>query len=971
MEKWEDLSILNENVLEGHATFQYDRTICLNGIWNYACIKGTDNVPDDLNSLFYDQIEVPCCVENKGYSQAYYYGAGFPPAVRKKNTPSIDHKETYVSIYQRKIDVSEDYLEGQSILRFDSIKSAFYCYLNDTYVGMAKCSMIPIEFDVTKVLRSGSNDLKVVVYQFSDATYLEDQDMWFLSGIYRDVSLYNRKKDHIRDIYVHSELLNDYQDAKLHLEIETSCNTGNLEIVFNGKEYFYELDSSKTHIEIPVKEVRLWSAEDPYLYPISVTLNKEETQTIRYGFKEVYVDHDRGLFVFNGRNIKLRGINYHAFTPEYGYYVPDEVYEKDLKLMKKHHINAIRTSHYPQADRFYELCDRYGIYVMDEANVESHGVRNSVPKDDPRWVPQMVDRMKRMVLRDRNHPCVSIYSLGNESDVGMDHFKMREAALLLDNTRPIHYEGGGNLQVSDFVCIGYSPLEREEKFDQGLDVENQPTIIQRLIPLMMTNKSLKYEDYKSHPAIATEYNYCMGNSSSDVAEHIKLFDRSDRWCGGFVWDFKDKSLLIDGRYVYGGDLTRKDQKGNVCCDGACDPHSRPHSVFHEIRHAFQDVVFEYSDDTLSVYNRNFFINTDRYRCFYELSLNGDVLERHELDIDVAPRETKRYEIRFDKEPSGKGLYCLNVFLTLKEGNEIFGTDEVVCYGQFVLSDQTAKEKKKTGIVINKNETVELVSDETTYVINRKTGNLDQIVSSGRDLLKTPLRPGLFRPYTDADCGFIGLAMGSYKKLDDYGKASIDGLKKCVIQVDGDQVSAVNDEKQFRLTRIYSIINGKLHLDITLETKKKAPSRFGMQVETDASFDEFSFLGRGPHDSYWGRKQSGMIGKYRQSVLDQDEYVRPQEHGNKTDIYELKLTDKDGHGLHIEKDIETLSASVWPYTLKDLQEAQHIDELPKHQTTTLNIDMIQNGLGDCFVRCPEKYKIKAGHTYRYSFYLSAI
>ena len=969
MEKWEDITILNENVLKSHATFDYEKTIDLNGTWDYYCIKGTDNLPKDLDCINYETIEVPSSVEPKGYSQAYYYGANFPPAINKKKIPSIDHKQTHVSIYHRNIEIEDNYLSDQTILRFDSVKSAFHCYLNEEYIGMAKCSMLPIEFDVTKFIKEGNNDLKVIVYQFSDVTYLEDQDMWFLSGIDRDVKLYTRSKDHFEDIYVHCELINDYKDARLFIETENSTDQGEISVEINDISNHYLIDAFKTHIEILLQDVKLWSAETPYLYPIRISLNDTDTQIINYGFKEVKVDHDKGLFLFNGKPIKLRGMNYHAFTPDCGHYVPREVYEKDLKLMKKHNINAIRTSHYPQADYFYDLCDRYGIYVMDEANVESHGVRNKVPKDDPLWTKQVTDRMARMVLRDRNHPCVTIWSLGNESDIGTNHFKMREAALLLDQSRPIHYEGGGNLQVSDFLCIGYSPLQREQRFANSEDVENQPTIIQRLIPLMMTNKSVKFEDYKHHPAVATEYNYCMGNSSCDVDKHIKLFDQSDRWCGGFVWDFKDKSLRINDRFVYGGDLTKKDQKGNICCDGACDPDSKPHSVFYEIQHAFQEIVCEYQNNKLSIYNRNFFKNASAYRCLLQISHNGKILEEQELQIDVKPRWTKEYEIPFDTDLNQKGLYCLNVLFLQKEDDEAYLKDEIRSYDQFILKDDHKEEKVSSDKIIEHDTHIELCTSNARYLIDRKNGDLIQITARHKDLLSSPLRPVFYRAITDGEAGFIGIAMGSYKKLDAFGKLSMDSLKNASISIEANKIIVKNLLKELELTRTYSLVNDKLLVQADLKTKKKAPNRFGMSLETDKEYSRFLFLGRGPHDSYWARKDSGMISLYEQSVLDQDEYVRPQEHGNKTDVYFLNLLNEKNEGIVVERNDEPFSASVWPYTLKDLHEAQHIDELPSYAKTTLNIDCIQNGLGDCFVRCPDEYKIKPNSEYHYSFYLS--
>ena len=572
------------------------------------------------------------------------------------------------------------------------------------------------------------------------------------------------------------------------------------------------------------------------------------------------------------------------------------------------------------------------------------------------------------VLRDRNHHCVTIWSLGNESAVGSDHFKMKETALSLDQSRPIHYEGGTNLKLSDFMCTGYSPLEREQKFAQGKDVENQPTILQKLIPLMMSSKSMKFEEYKGHPVIATEYNYCMGNSSCDVAKHVELFDKSDRWCGGFVWDFKDKALRIDDKFVYGGDLTDKDQKGNVCCDGACDPDSIPHSVFYEIKHAFQDIVCDYKDGSLEIYNRNFFVNANIYHLRYEITRNGETIESHEPDIDVKPRETKIYPITINNDLKEEGIYYLNVYLLRKEETQVYEKDEVRCYDQFFLKDNRKTEKTITTSINLKEDCIELLSSDTVYLIDRNSGNITQIKKDDKEYLNAPLRPCFYRPIVDGEAGFIGLAMAAHLKTNDFAKLSFNDLTSTKIEIKDDEVVVSNDLKQLNLTRVYTIVNDSLRVEVKLHTKKKAPNRFGMSLQTDPAFVCFDWFGKGPHDTYQARDDSGIIGDHHQDVRDQDEYVRPQEHGNKTHVDHLRLSDNEGRSITAFKDGNDLSTSVRPYTLKDLHEAQHIHELPSFKVTTLNIDCIQNGLGDCFNHCPEEYKLQPDSDYQYAFYL---
>lgn len=1043
-EKWEDPSIIGEHVLPAHCPLTPEASISLNGKWKFFCGLGTDSVPknfweNSFDASAWDEIDVPCCWETRGYGKPYYFGAGFPPAIcqAKKKIPSIDHNKTYVGAYRRSVNVPEDRMDQQIILQFDSVKSAFYCWVNGQYAGMGKGSMLPVEFDVTGMVHAGENTVCVQVYQFSDATYLEDQDMWFLSGIYRDVTLYARPKDHISDIYAKAIFRDNCESADLHIRVEALCGGKaqiKAELLWDRNILCAETKAadSVTTFVFPCSDLHLWSAETPNLYQIRVTLSADGKQlqrkTMDFGFREITINREKAQLLINGRPLKLRGINYHAFTPDQGYYVSPEVYERDLKLMKRFNINAIRTSHYPQDDLFYELCDRYGIYVMDECNAETHAVREkNVPGDNPLWTAHVTDRMRRMVLRDRNHPCVVIWSLGNESHVGTNHYRMKEEALKLDDTRPIHYEGGSDLKLSDFLCDGYSAPEREMLFAQGKDVEKKPGVLQMLLPLNMSLDSIKFEDYKHHPIVATEYGYCMGNAGTDVEKHVEIFDTYDRWCGGFIWDFKDKSLTKG--YVgqkpfqaYGGDYGVRDQSGNICCDGAADWNGKPHGVFHEIRKAFQPVTCTLIEGRqMEVYNRNSFLNTEAYQCLWELSRDGQTLESGEIAVEVPPRGKGVFSIPYKTSLDEAGNYYLTVTFSLSADTLWAEKGHVIAYEQWLLAENIPTEGDITGSDVKEDggmgsarkkdsekenggkedsrqedggtgnsrqedsrketdaeisqatDAIRIRTNRAVFIIDRATGDLGQIETPSKNLLKAPLRPSFFRAVTDADAGFMGLAMGKAKKIDKWGKLSLKGMgKPSSLTVDGNCVIAEHRRKEFTYRRCYKPSdNGGLAISVTLKTGKKAPVRFGMQAELDASYDTFTWYGKGPHDTYWGRECSGTVGIYRNKVTEQDEHVRPQEHGNKQNVYWLTLTDADGKGLRVDCLDHTIAASAWPYTLEQLQNAQHIHELPDFTSVTLNIDEIQNGLGDCFVPCPGTYKLQPDTEYRYAFSLSVL
>lgn len=987
-EKWEDPGYIGENTLPGHYSFEEPQKLCLNGDWQFLCYPCPEQVPGEFwkseyDASGWDAILVPSCWETKGYGKPHYYGAAYPPAVvtAQKKIPTIRHKLNFTGCYRRKTQVPADWQGQQILLRFGSVKSAFYCWVNGQYVGMGKGSMLPVEFDVTAYIQPGENLICAEVFNYSDATYLECQDMWYLAGIYRDVTLYARPASHIWDVHAKAELDSAFKNAELTLEVAAECADGKVvtaEVCWQGKivaRGCAVVEENKATLRIPCENVSLWSAEHPNLYEIRISLDEQEPKTIEFGFRKIEIDRDKAQLKINGRPLKLRGINYHAFTPEDGYYVPRAVYERDLRTMKRFNINAVRTSHYPQDDYFYTLCNRYGIYVMNECNVETHGVRDkNVPGDNPVWTPHVVDRMRRMVLRDRNHPCVLIWSLGNESGIGSNHYRMKEAALELDDTRPIHYEGGKDLKLSDFLCDGYSSPEREQEFAEGKDVRKEPGILQKLLPLTMSLDAIRFEDYKNHPIVATEYGHCMGNGGSDVTKHMAVFEASDRWCGGFIWDFKDKAIrrgTMNGRpvWTYGGDWGVRDQAGNLGCNGACNPDGEPHSVLYEIKKAYQSVVCTLRSGAIHIFNRSSFTNTDEFACTWKLTCDGQCVEHGVLDLSIPPRGTAVTPIPYTASMTKPGAYYLQVEFKLRKDTLWAAAGHVVAYEQWLLCEVQEKSTRSKAFLQQHGEKILLKSHSNTYTISLASGDVTQIESDGRKLLHAPMRPALFRALTDSDAGFVGLAMGQAQKTDYWGKLTINGLgKPATAWVTDDTVHIEHRLKDAVLLRSYQAgTNGALEVSCTLHTGKSAPLRFGMELAMDASFDIFTWFGRGPHDTYWGREESGLVEIHSASVSEQDEHVRPQEHGNKREVRWLTLTDRTGFGLQVSSVSEPIGASVWPYTLAELHKATHIHELPaEHTVTTLNIDFIQSGLGDCFVPCPEVYKLQPKAKYSYQF-----
>ncbi|MDO4285037.1 MAG: glycoside hydrolase family 2 TIM barrel-domain containing protein [Eubacteriales bacterium] len=1127
-EKWERPELVSEHTLAPHAAFLQEETISLNGEWEFRCASSVGERQDDFwreeyagNPQEWTRITVPGCWEVQGHGTPYYYGSGFPSAVHTEaeSIPSIEHGKNVVGQYRRRFILPEK-TDRRTVLRFGSVKSAFYCWLNGTYIGFAKGSMLPSEFDVTELLREGENLLCVEIYQFSDASYLENQDMWVLSGIYRDVVLVRENAIRIRDVHAWSEFETagsgirnggngavSAAEAVLHCEAalmmrETAERAGEdgaslrLRVQLldgeqvcaeeerepeirsdartdaeNGAGTAVQAGERSVTVSLICHDVLLWSAETPKVYRIRLSLMEEErplcVREVEFGFRKVERDGERLLV--NGMPLKLRGVNYHAFTPDGGYYVPRETMEEDLRTMKRYNINAIRTSHYPQDSYFYHLCNVLGLYVMDECNVESHGVREKgVPGDDPLWRGHVTDRMARMVVRDRNHPCVVIWSLGNESDCGENHYRMRETALALDGTRPVHYEGGADLKASDFVCVGYSSAEREQQFADGKDVLERGSVTETVDPnLLMSLHTIRFETYRDHPIVATEYMHCMGNSGSDMGRHMEVFEHSARWCGGFLWDYRDKALRSrEGEgYARDGEFTRESHPLVFGCNGIVNPEGVPHEGMAEIRHAYQTVEAEYLGREESgacrirLTNRNSFLNLSAFECRCRIERDGALLHERTLCVDLAPRQTAEVSVPVPApEESGARDCFLTLSFHLREtlpwaqegfavaadqwriSDSAQGNDDSDGAGQGCQSDGRSNRKPAVqgiagaqAIPFRRQENADCAAElsreqnragEAVYVadtpavrftVSAQTGDLVSLYrkDTQEELLLAPLRPAFARAKTDADLGFYGLALQKDRTPDAWMKLSAGELDYQAVPIgeEGTQGSSgagaasqkrpgVKEDDQQRtnkergeaaaltfcvvlqdgetrlgeLTRRYTAFSdGSLWVEASFTAMEgHAPMRFGMQTEIPVRYGQMTWYGKGPQDTYQGREAGALVGIYRKEVREQDEHVRPQEHGNKTGVRWLTLTDeRQGGGLRVEAVTEPVSASAWPYTLRELWEAQRAADLPAHTKTTLNIDAVQNGLGDSFVPVPQEYVMRAGETYRYGFRLSVV
>ncbi len=999
--------------------------INLNGSWKFNFVKKPAGRPKDFYKLDYsvenwDNIKVPGVWELQGYGTPYYLTMSFPPSIstKKKQIPKIDHNDNPVGSYRKAFTIPKDWDGREIFIHFGAVKSAFYLWVNGQRVGYSQGSMTPSEFNITQYVKNGENVLAVEVYRYSDGTYLEDQDMWFLSGIYRDVYLYAEPKTYIRDYFAQCTMDEEYKDAVLQLDINlmNNGNTSNVTLEVHmiekdAKKLNEPIFVEKTDLETKEKTIKLtkqitnpnkWTAETPNLYKIVMTLKDADNQvlevkTFNFGFRVIEIKNAQ--FLINGKPILFKGVNRHDFDPQGGWAVPRETRLNDILIMKQHNINALRTAHYPNDPYIYELCDEYGLYVMDEADVESHGVRKKgVPGDDPMWTDAVVDRMERMVGRDKNHPSIVIWSLGNEAGDGSNFKEMKKAAMAIDTTRPFHYEGDHDLETSDVLSMMYPSPEKEAIY--GNKQDTKLTFHDKFKNLLADDKAFTVEQYKDKPVMNCEYAHAMENSLGNFQEHMDNFEKYDNWCGGFIWDFVDQSILkgqVDGKdfWAYGGDFGEEKTNGCFCANGIIAADRRLHPSIYEVKKVYQNIKVT-SKDLLEaefiIHNKNVFVSLNEVYLYWELVENGTKIQSGRIDdLDIQPQNKQIISIPYSKEKINVGAeYHLLVSFRLKEGTLWADKDFEIAWDQFKIPNDADKkldshsENKEFLEVLDETQEIKISNSKINVVINKSTGNIDSLNYGDGNLIKQPLRMNFWRALTDNDRSTINFMPKLGKLLTDFSwqKDTYKGKNIKKINVDKRMTSIV---VHIHYTLKNAIGNAEtiytVHGDgaIKVENRiipKKEMIRFGMQVELPCAYDTMTWYGKGPHEIYFDRKTGAKVGIYSGKVEElAHNYMRPQENGNRTDIRWVTMTNGEGKGIKVETTGETLlNTSAWPYTLQDLDEAEHIHELPKRDTITFNIDYKQRGVGGdlpSMLMLLDKYKLHGKKKYNYSFIIKGI
>lgn len=1047
MEKfnWENPEIFKINKEDGHAImmpFDSEKDALsakesnykqsLNGKWKFYWQRGLKNQPENFqltsfDDSHWDEINVPSVWQTQGYSVPYYYASTFPKAFSrsKGKIPSIDHDMQEIGFYRKSFTLNENFNGREIFLHFGAAKSALEVYVNGEFVGYSQGSMTPHEFNVTKVLKPGENVITAKLYRYSDGSYLEDQDMWWLCGIYREVYLFAEPKLCLRDFYFKTDFDDSYTDSNVTLNMYINnynnirgkmtasaklIDSNNGKILLGTKETELSGGNEAVTFTETVKAPEKWSAETPNLYTLVMTIELDGkiicVKTYKVGFKKVEIKGEK--IYYNGMPLMIKGVNRHDFDCDNGWAVPREIYTQDLDIMKQNNINSIRTSHYPDDPYFYDMCNKYGFYVMDECEVETHGVRRKgVPGSNPVWTGAVVDRMQRMVLRDRNNPCVFMWSLGNEAGDGSNFMEMKKAALALDNSRQFHYEGDFDLTKSDVISRMYPTKDIMEKLGnkQPITISLYDNIANQLAA---DSKPIKAEMYEGKPVVLCEYAHSMENSLGNFQEYIDDFEKYDNMCGGFIWDFVDQALHVkdengNDNYLYGTDFQGQEPHklidipnttamtgSNVyfCANGIIGADRKPHPQIVEVKHGYQNIgitAVDASNGEFKLKNKFLFTNLSDFNCKWVIKAEGEEVLSGELGkIECAPLEECNIKIDFDssKLPKDKEVILTVSFETTKESLGI-EKDYEIAFEQFIINampqpkDDNADGNLDFDIngkkVTVKGDNLEVIVDD---------GKIVSYKIDGKELLKAPLMPNYFRALTDNDIDFLNFTpqwakfhpFYAWQRATHHTRADktevIKNKNAVEIHI---AFSTAGLKKSVATYRVYP--DGRLYV-FHSAVPTKGMLRFGYQMTMDKSMEYITWYGRGPKPTYIDRKLGSKIDLYKSSVTDFEyRYMRPQESSNRCDVRYFTLTDKNGFGIKVDAYYDNpINFSAYHYTTDGLEKATHINDIPYEDITTVNIDHRQLGVGgdlpgQAFVR--EPYTMPKGQKQEYSFVITPI
>jgi len=1041
---WENPYVTGIHKEPAHATmFSYDteegaktynrkntpRVLSLNGTWDFYYSPTPEKAPDVFFKSKvegWDKIEVPSNWELKGYGTAIYTNITYP---FKVNPPYIDHADNPVGYYQRDFNIPDNWKGMNITLHFGAVSSACYVWVNGKFVGYSEDSMLPAEFNITDKVNYGKNTVSVKVYRWSDGSYLEDQDHWRLSGIQREVLLLAEPKVRLSDFFVQTRLDSDYKNASLKIrpKIQNSDNQDisgySLEAMLydtEGKailnrpmkkevteiinEVYPRIDNVKFALmESQVNNPHKWTDETPYLYTLVFALKDAsgkllEAKSTRIGFRSIETSPE-GKILINGKPILIYGVNRHDHNRYNGKVVSRKDMLEDILLMKRFNFNAVRTSHYPNDPVWYDLCDEYGIYLMDEANLETHGI-GSLLSNKAEWNHAFMERGIRMVERDKNHPSIIFWSLGNESGRGPNHAAMGGWIKDYDITRLLHYEAAqGNPRYSAYISPG-DPGYPDRSITLRANPRDQDwlDILGRFYPKPNMAIEVARQAGDNRPIVFSEYAHSMGNSTGNFKELWDVFRSEDRIAGGYIWDWMDQGIVKTDEqgidyYAYGGDFGDKINDGNFCINGVVFPDGTPKPAMYEVKKVFQPIdirIKAIESLTFEALNRHVFVSLDRYTINWELTENGQTINKGEMDVPVTlPGDSFTFKLPKHKMPKFKaGMeYFVKIDFLLKKDLLWAKAGHPVAFAQFSLPCKSEIEKpvqKKTGLVqikTNNDIILNVTGDHFTITFNKKTGLIENWTENGKVLISgNGLRPSFWRPQTDND--FRGsrthIILKEWKLTEINRKVSSFSLNEL-------------SESQKEITIIHALLDGRVQwtntitiegdgsigVNAIIEADSSLPviPKIGMSLQIPDDYNRITWFGSGPQENYIDRCSGAYIGLFSMKINDFiTPYINPSENANRTGVRWMNFAGEDGRGIEV-RGKGLLSMSAWPWTSEQLEVAQHTNELPVNDFITVNIDLKQMGVGgnDTWTMRAfplEQFQIKPGK-YAYSFSLTGL
>lgn len=965
----------------------------LNGIWKFNWVKNADARPTDFyrtdyNDKGWGQMKVPGVWEMNGYGDPIYVNVGYAWRNQYKNNPPyVPIENNHVGSYRKEIIIPAEWSGKEIFAHFGSVTSNMYLWVNGKYVGYSEDSKLEAEFNLTKYLKPGKNLIAFQVFRWCDGTYLEDQDFFRYSGVGRNCYLYSRNKKYIQDIRVTPDLDSNYTNGTLNVALNLN-GSGTVELNLTdpaGKSVATAQvnGNGQKSVVMDVSNPEKWTAETPNLYTLTAILkngsNTLEVIPVKVGFRKIELKG--GQILVNGQPVLFKGADRHEMDPDGGYVVSRERMLQDILRMKQLNINAVRTCHYPDDNLWYDLCDQYGIYVVAEANIESHGMgygKETLAKN-PSYKKAHMERNQRNVQRGYNHPSIIFWSLGNEAGYGPNFEQCYTWIKNEDKTRAVQYEQAGTNEFTDIFCPMYYDYDACKKYSEG-NIDK--------------------------PLIQCEYAHAMGNSQGGFKEYWDLIRKYPKYQGGFIWDFVDQSNHWKNKdgidiYGYGGDFNKYDASDNNFNDnGLISPDRRPNPHAHEVGYFYQSIWTtpgDLSKGEIKVYNENFFRDLSAYYMEWQLLANGEVMQTGVVqDLNVAPQQTATLKLNLNTEkicPCKELL--LNVTYKLKAAETLMPAGSTVAYDQLTIRPYTAKalelkNQKASNLdivvpVIKDNDHNYLIVEGENFIIefNKHNGYLSRYEADGMQLLNpgAQLTPNFWRAPTDNDYG-AGLQHR-------YAVWKNPGLKLTSLKqsIENEQ-AIVQAEYEMKAVKgklfLTYVINNEGAVKVTQkmeagkEEKVSDMFRFGMQMQMPENFNEVEYYGRGPVENYADRNHSTLIGKYRQTVAEQFyPYIRPQETGTKTDLRWWRVLNISGNGLQFVGDAP-FSASALNYSIESLDDGvqkdqRHSPEVAKAPFTNLCIDKVQMGLGcvNSWGTLPlEKYRVPY-QDYEFSFILTPV